>query len=991
MKKHVFFFQKKFWLLGITILAFCFMETYSQSDGFLFEDLESDILKETDESDNMDSANLMQDVDYAVIDEINEEIAYEGIIMEQEEPEPEQVQSLPPDSTENIKTEISTTEIRQPTQKFPFYRKWWFTLLLLIPLGYFAYLYYGKREESMNELLNSEKKSSEKLRVSLQEKEEYYQKKEKEFHAKLVEEEELKFQAQGLNKFAEVISGNKDDLAKLGQKLIYELVEYVGANAGVIYIVSDDSDEKRLDLLSAYAPDKKQMKSSFSPGEGYIGTCFNEGNILEISDVPETYSKIASGLGKALPKHLIFLPLLQDEEKLGVIEIASFEKLPKYKADFIEKISQNLASSIVIQRATDKMQQMLEQSRVQAEELRAQEEEMRQNLEEMQATQEQLNRQAEENKKMQQALIEENAFMEALMKNLPDYIYFKDLESKFLKNSLSHAKLFGIKDPEELIGKSDFDFFSEEHAKPAYDAEQKIIKTGKPIIDLVEKEVKKDGSIAWVSTTKLPLKDSEGNIIGTFGISRDISKTMNLEMDTREKNEQLLSQEEELRQNLEEMQTVQEELQRQKEVLEKEQALMETLLKNAVESIYFKDTESRFIRVSESMAAHFNAKSSKELVGKSDFDFFTEEHARPAFEDEKYIMKKKKPIIDKIEKETHADGRVTWVSTSKMPLLDKKGKVIGTFGISKDVTQMVEMEMELKQQNEELQAQEEELRQNLEEMQTVQEELQRQKETLVQEQALMETLLKNARESIYFKDEQSRFIKASDSMAKLFKVKTVDEIYGKTDFDFFTEEHANPAFYDEMNIIKTKKPIIDKIEKETHPDGRVSWVSTSKMPLLDKTGKVIGTFGISKDITHIKTMQEELRIDKALLDALMNNLPDYIYFKDQESRFIRISKSMLKLFPFDKLEDMVGKSDFDFQPKETAQRYFEEEKKIIKTGKGFIDHIEHEVMENGVEQWVSTTKMPLFDEMGKCIGTFGITKDITNLKELEKLAGKTKK
>jgi PAS domain S-box-containing protein len=123
----------------------------------------------------------------------------------------------------------------------------------------------------------------------------------------------------------------------------------------------------------------------------------------------------------------------------------------------------------------------------------------------------------------------------------------------------------------------------------------------------------------------------------------------------------------------------------------------------------------------------------------------------------------------------------------------------------------------------------------------------------------------------------------------------------------------------------------------------------------------------------------------------MNNLPDYIYFKDKDSKFIRISKSMLKLFPYDKLEDMVGKSDFDFQPKESAQKYYDEEMKIIESGKGFVNHIEHEVMENGVEQWVSTTKMPLRDETGNCIGTFGISKDITHLKLLEKEATKSKK
>jgi PAS domain S-box-containing protein len=168
-----------------------------------------------------------------------------------------------------------------------------------------------------------------------------------------------------------------------------------------------------------------------------------------------------------------------------------------------------------------------------------------------------------ENKKIQEALAQEKILMDAIMNNLPECIYFKNIESKFIKTSQSMAKLFGLKKPEELYGKSDFDFFDDEHAKPAFDGEQEIIKTGKPILNLVEKEVKKDGSISWVTTTKMPLKDIKGKIVGTFGISKDITKLKVMEMESNERLEELLAQEEELRQNLEEMQTIQEDLQKQ--------------------------------------------------------------------------------------------------------------------------------------------------------------------------------------------------------------------------------------------------------------------------------------------------------------------------------------------------------------------------------------------------------------------------------------------
>ena len=110
------------------------------------------------------------------------------------------------------------------------------------------------------------------------------------------------------------------------------------------------------------------------------------------------------------------------------------------------------------------------------------------------------------------------------MDNIPDYIYFKDLQSRFIRTNRAHAKAFGLSDPEEAIGKTDFDFFTEEHARRAYEDEQEIIRTGQPIVGLVEKETWPDRPETWVSTTKMPLRDEKGNVIGTSGISRDISE-----------------------------------------------------------------------------------------------------------------------------------------------------------------------------------------------------------------------------------------------------------------------------------------------------------------------------------------------------------------------------------------------------------------------------------------------------------------------------------
>src|SRR5579864_8103578 len=128
---------------------------------------------------------------------------------------------------------------------------------------------------------------------------------------------------------------------------------------------------------------------------------------------------------------------------------------------------------------------------------------------------------------------EEN-LLHAFLEHIPDGVYFKDRKSRFVRISRSLAVRFGLKDPAEAIHKTDFDMFSEEHSKQAFADEQEIIRTGQPIVEKEEKETWPDGHESWVLTTKLPLRDHQGNIIGTMGISRDITERKRVERELQE-------------------------------------------------------------------------------------------------------------------------------------------------------------------------------------------------------------------------------------------------------------------------------------------------------------------------------------------------------------------------------------------------------------------------------------------------------------------------
>jgi PAS domain S-box-containing protein len=124
---------------------------------------------------------------------------------------------------------------------------------------------------------------------------------------------------------------------------------------------------------------------------------------------------------------------------------------------------------------------------------------------------------------------------------------------------------------------------------------------------------------------------------------------------------------------------------------------------------------------------------------------------------------------------------------------------------------------------------------------------------------LLQNLLQNLPDNIYFKDLQSRFILINPASVRIFGLRSPEDAIGKTDFDIFTQEHAAQAFADEQEILRTGRAIVGKDEKETWPDGTISWVTTTKLPLRNKQGEIVGTFGISRDITGRKLAEDALK------------------------------------------------------------------------------------------------------------------------------------
>ncbi|MBI9038591.1 MAG: PAS domain-containing protein [Bacteroidales bacterium] len=215
-------------------------------------------------------------------------------------------------------------------------------------------------------------------------------------------------------------------------------------------------------------------------------------------------------------------------------------------------------------------------------------------------------------------------------------------------------------------------------------------------------------------------------------------------------------------------------------------------------------------------------------------------------------------------------------------------------------------------------------------------ELKQTENSLNKERSLLKALMDNIPDHIYFKDVNSRFIIINNSLAKIFNISTPAQAVGKTDFDYFTDEHARSAFDIEQTIISTGQSIVGIEEKETWADSPDSWVSTTKLPLRDENGNIIGIFGISRDITDHKKAEETLLESetryKELFDKMNNGVAVYEVRDDGNDFIFKDFNKAAESIDNVKREDLIGKSIFEMMPEVEKFGLIDVFRKVWKTG-----------------------------------------------------------
>ncbi len=653
-------------------------------------------------------------------------------------------------------------------------------------------------------------------------------------------------------------------------------------------------------------------------------------------------------------------------------------------------------------------------------------------------------REITERKKSEETLQNERNLLRTLIDNIPDAIYVKDKKCRKVISNAADVRNIGRQSEAEVIGKDDFEMFPKELAEGFFADDRTVLETGTPVTYREEYVFDEKGKKLWLLTSKLPLRDSKGDITGLVGIGRNITEQ-------KEAQEALRTSEAHLSNAM------------------KMAKLGHWEYDVAKDTFTFNDNFYGIFRTTadrEGGYAMSSAQYAKRFVHPDDAPLVGME-TRKAIEttDPNFSRQLEHRMI-------YADGEIGYIAVRFFIVKDEHGQTIKTYGVNQDITERKRMEEVLEAQAEQYSAilattadgfwltdetgrlidvneaccrmtgysREELLRLSITDLEAVEAkdesarhirkimengsdrfetkhrtkdgqiidvevsttyltskgwllvftrditERKRTEAALRTSEAQLSNAVKMAHLGHWEYDVVKDLFTFNDHFYDIFRT-TADQEGGYT---MSSAEYAKRFVHpdDALLVDEEVRKAIEAPDRNfneelehrmIYKDGTVGYIAVRFYIVKDERGRTIKTFGVNQDITERKRAEETLASERNLLRTLIDTLPDHIYVKDADGRFLLNNTAHMEALGADAQEEVIGKTDFDFQQSEFATEPFTDDQNVIRTGTPVLNREDARLFPTGAT-WLSSTKVPLHDPQGKVVGMVAIEHDITDQK-----------
>jgi PAS domain S-box-containing protein len=486
-----------------------------------------------------------------------------------------------------------------------------------------------------------------------------------------IDEERRNWTNRGHAIFGEILRQRSRELNQLTDDIIKNLVYYLKANQGGLFIINDTTDIPKIELLSAFAYDRKKfLERTINIGDGLIGTVALERNTVYLKEIPEDYIEIESGLGEASPNFLLIVPLKFEEEILGIVELASFKEFLDYEIKFTEEVAQSIASTLLTAKINTRTEQLLNESRKQSENLALQEVEARQNIEEMRAAQELAQRREADLSGILSAV--DNTLMKG------EY----ELDGTLISVNNRHLQTMGYQ-LKEIKGKN-IEMFVPKDELVHFRKVWANVVAGNPR-QLEVRRRTKSGEILWLINQYTPVTDITGKISKILYLAHDITQYKKSEEEIASSRVALDHKEKELQGNLQNLENI-------KQNLESMESELQSIYKavDLGQLTMELDTNSNILKANNLLLKLFNLYES-DIYGKKFTDIFISDKTNEQLES--IFENNIKGIAITIEsKYNRKNNSSIWLNEIYAPILDANNKIIKILVIANNITQLKDLE-----------------------------------------------------------------------------------------------------------------------------------------------------------------------------------------------------------------------------------------------------------------------------------------------------------